>query len=473
MKNSMRFASGLMFMMALVVAVLSSSSRAQTCTKAAGETAVYASCSGGTNLQGSSAYIDTVGLTGGTGDVCAQINTALKSAPAAGAVIDARGVLGSGGIQLCSASPWTGTPSSGHWPPATILLPAGVIVIPGQWILPNQTRIIGHNAGPASAGGAGNTTIRACVKGVNGCTAAFSGSEMIVMGSSATVDNCASTGCTGIGIEDLWLDGQGIASLSGLYNNFAVDLSYAKHVNLYQILGNGLWLTGTSQNSGPYTDIGFSLGSASATSTVCVRIANVATRGVHGLTCSGSSSTEPNYAVVLDASSTSIEDVEIQNFKTGVLVGANDPARDDALLNIQGGTNVSTVVSISGGSNAVSDIAIVGVTNGGNSSATTISDNRTSPATNIKTATVGLYVLGDQVDASGSKLGFSRFTTDPTVPSWSVEGAKPSPLTGCTVGSLYSNSQGTGTGSNIDTWYVCLPKNKCSPTTATCWTPIG
>lgn len=481
MTSATKLAHNSTFFVVVILVGLACPTRTQAqCPFSLGNTGAYASCGTGINPKGSAAYIDASVFTrtDGKTDVCAKINAVYLSTsspyPTAGAVIDARGVLppAATGLQVCTISPWAGTPPSGKWPPATILLPAGTIAIPSGWVLPNETRIVGENGGSSAAGTAGLTTIQACLTTTSGCPSSNFSGTMITMGNSVAINNCQSTGCIGIGVEDLWLDGKGL-SVTGISNTFSTDLSYVRHVNLYQIIGVGLTVASTSQNSGPYTDVGFSLGTATAVAnTVCAHITNVSTRGIHGLTCTGNvgTGTIPSNAVVLDASNNSIEDVEIQGFGNGVLIGQNDSAQNDALLNISGGTNVSNVISITNVSGkTVSDISIVGVTNG-NGSAKTIQDARTSPATTISAPTVGLYVLGDPVDSSGSPIGYTRFTTAVGVPTWAVGGSTPSPTTGCTVGSLYSNAQGSGTNK---TWFVCLPKNKCTPNTATCWTPIG
>jgi len=479
MTSTTKLAASSMFVLAFIVFGLTCPVHMQAqCSFSEGNTAVYAACGTGINPQGSAAYIDASVFTG-TGsktDVCAKVNAVLLSStyPAAGAVIDARGILPSSGTtQACSISPWGGTPTSGTWPPATLLLPAGIIAIPAGWVLPNKTRIIGQNAGSTSSGTAGTTTIQACLTTTTGCPTGsdFSGT-LITMGSSATVNNCPSTGCIGIGVQDLWLDGEGL-SINGIANTFSEEMSFVSHVNLYQIVGTGLGVSGTSTNSGPYSDIGFAIGSATPVAdTICAHIVNVSTRGIHGLTCTGytGTGTIPSNAVIIDASNNTIEDVEVEGFGTAVEIGENDSAQNDAFINIVGSTNVSTVISITkvSGKN-VSDISIMAASNGGGS-AQTISDARSTPSTSVTAATVAIYVLGDPVDAAGSPIGYTRFTTAVGQPTWVVGAATPSPATGCTVGSTFSNAQGSGSDKTL---FVCLPKNKCSPTTATCWTPIG
>jgi len=77
-------------------------------------------------------------------------------------------------------SPWAGIPNP---PPSVILLPAGTIVIPGTWVLPNNTTLIGEGddlylATPQSPPTFA-TTLQAC--NPNNCS--FNGSDMIDMGS--------------------------------------------------------------------------------------------------------------------------------------------------------------------------------------------------------------------------------------------------------------------------------------------------
>ena len=117
-----------------------------------GQNAVYYSGSP-TN---SPAFIDASVFGNSRTDICAVLNGILSSVstnyPAAGAVIDARGLPGTTGTSMtCSASPWTGTPPTGGWPPSTILLPATgtgtsatPIIISSTWILPSNTHLIGE-----------------------------------------------------------------------------------------------------------------------------------------------------------------------------------------------------------------------------------------------------------------------------------------------------------------------------------------
>jgi hypothetical protein len=127
---------------------------AQVCTPsgAQGNNAVYnTTCNnGGPGILGSSAFIDASTFTGSTtNNICAILNFVLDPTkhilPSTGAVIDARG-LGPNSTNTsltCTASSWTGIAAS----PSTILLPAGVILIPKTWTLPDGTKVIGEGAG--------------------------------------------------------------------------------------------------------------------------------------------------------------------------------------------------------------------------------------------------------------------------------------------------------------------------------------
>lgn len=412
-----------------------------------GQNTVY---SGTSSKIGSWAFIDAsvvAGTSSGT-DLCAKINAALLAIPTTttAAVIDARGVTN----LTCPSgdTPWKygNTVTT----PATILLPAGTISSSNIWLLPNGTKIIGQ--------GPGVTTIQAAVK--------FS--PMIQMGSSTL---CPSSICNGISVEDLTLDAQG-NNMNGISNGNAQELSYVKRVAFYQFQGTGLVITSGASNSGPYTDLTFSMGSKTpVTGTVCVSL-RASTRGIHGLTCTNTTSTIPSAAVLLDAPNNSIEDVTVRGFTDGVKIGANLNAQDNVLVNVAGAAvsggsnNVTNVVHITNTS-TVTDLSILGVGNGGNSSSKTIKDDVTS--TTLSDATVGIYAIGESVTAGSSSIGFSRFTTSPNVPTWIIQNTAGSPTGSCTIGSLYSNTAG-GSGS---TWFVCTPKGTHSCGTLTpCWTDI-
>jgi len=393
--------------------------------QAAGNNAVFGSSSACTSggCIASTAFIDASILSGS--DLCAKINTALTSGyPAAGAVIDARGI-GSGTTQSCAGTPW-GT--STH--PSTILLPSGTIQISSTWALPNGTRIVGT--------GPGQTIIQAT----------SNIGTIIEMGSSASNE---------ISIEDLTLDGEGY-SLNGIANSYAQELSYVRNVNLYRIAGTGLLVSGSAQNSGPYTDIVFNSDADAATTTVCAQISGVSTRGIHGLTCiSGNSSgSYPGTAILLDASNNSLEDIQVQGFLNGILVGKDAAAQNDVLLNISGNGTLTNVVHICGSTPTpcpstpytVTSLTLVGIATGGGTN-NSIKDDLTK--TTLTDPTVALYVLGKSVTV-GAATGYSRFTTSVNTTTWGVGTSAPS--TGCatsTTGSLFSNTS-TSSGTAL---YVC------------------
>ena len=439
--------------LASMLAIWSLANASQLAAQAEGNNAVVQ----GTSISYSTSYIDAGAVTGTSSqtDICAKINAALGliSSTFPSAVIDARGI-NSGLTCPAGDTPWSyGTSTFAK--AATILLPARTIVINTGWALPSGARIVGEGGGASSSSATGGiTTIQACKSGVSGCTQNLSGA-MLAMGTASTA-YCPSNVCTGVSIENLWLDGQGL-SVNGIVNNYAQEQSTVKHVTLYQIGSSGLGVspptgvTGTPQNSGPYVDINCLAGSAPTSSTVCARILGVSTRGIHGITCINTSSTIPTNAIALDASNNSIEDVKVQGFEYGIRVGASGTAKNDLLLNVSGGNDVSSVVLISN-ANTVSDITILGVGNGGTGGATdTITDNRTSPTTVLSDATVAMYVLGQQLTAGGTNIGYSRFTTSPSVPTWSNGNGTPSGS--CKTGSLYSNT----TGQSGSTWYLCGP----------------
>ena len=442
MKRTSRFA----FVLSLFAALTVTGGPSRLLAQTQGNNAIY---SGSTpTITNSSAFIDAGAVKGtsGNSDICAKINAALLLIPAnaTGAMIDARGVTS----LTCPSgdTPWkypsTGTPIT---TPATILLPAGTITISTTWILPNGTRVIGEGMGPTTLStGSAVTSIQTS-----------SAITMIQLGGVSPY--CPSGICTGVSIEDLMLNGEGSAT-TGIDNGNAQERSYARRVALYQIVGTGLRVAGSGQNSGPYSDLVFGTGTAfsGSSTTVCVAINGVTTRGIHGLTCTNSGSSTPTSgaAVNLGGSGNTIEDVTIQGFFDGVKIGPNGVAQSNVLLNIIGGSPaVSNAVVHVGTANTVTDLVVMGVTKG--SATYSIQDDVTASTTStvkLTDATVGLYAIGESASVTNATHPFSRFTTSPNLPTW-FQGSANAPSSCSVIGSLYSNKSGLSGSKN--SWYVC------------------
>ncbi len=437
MKNDTRRvvrASILVGVIALVGSVLLCPSKAAG--QSAGNNAIYNSsgtCS--PNCAASPAFIDaSVFIGNGTkqsSNICGAIYGILSSNfyayPAAGAVVDARGISGTAAL-TCAAgtTPWNnGTTTVSV--PSNILLPAGTIVISTGWVLPANTHLFGQGDNISSG-----TVIQA----------ASNVGDMIAYCSSVVPpQNPPPSSCTGIGVEKLVLDGKG-NSVNGIVNYYAGSLSYVDHVSLYQILDTGLVIGGVATGSGPYSNINFDTGNATATSsTVCAQIVGPAlqgTAGIRGLSCTSEKADAPA-AVLLDSSSNSIKDVTIVGFEDGILVGAHQPAQSNVLINIIGDTGCPSGCTIkaihissnqTNGSNNVQDLSIVGVGNDVTGTYT-IWDELTGAF--INDPFVGLYVLGKPANN-----GYARLTTSPGYPTWAVGTAAPSTSAMCARGSLYS-----------------------------------
>jgi hypothetical protein len=213
---------------------------------------------GSGNQQGSVAFIDALMFLSPKGpgvDICDTLyllftNQTNVTYPAAGAVVDARGITTN--LTCTKGTPWYESSTGYINVPSTILLPAGTITIPTTWVLPNGTRVIGEGSIDPVTLNIGviapQTTIQACTSST--CTAAFStGTPMIQFGDNI---HCSS-GCGAITLEDVTLNGSGQA-VNGILNSSAQDLSYAKNVAMYQVLGTGLQISGSAYNSGPYSN---------------------------------------------------------------------------------------------------------------------------------------------------------------------------------------------------------------------------
>jgi hypothetical protein len=403
----------------------------------------------------STAYIDASVITGtGSGtNICALINAALGLIGTTGygtsTVIDARGIPQPGSTQTLSCAgntPWV-YGSTTNTPSATILLPAGIITTTATWTLPTGTRLVGEGSGAVGSSPTAVTTIQS------------SASTIIEMGSSSPTF-CpkvnSSFVCTGISIEDLVINGEGETSI-GIYNSNSQEQSYVKRVSLYQILGTGLKVLSGGANSGPYEDISFGTATTATTVPTCAIINGANTRGIHGITCTYSGSTTPTSGggIVLGGKNNSLEDITVQGFHDGIQIGANAVAQGNVILNVSNGSpSVHNAVVHITTTNTVSDLVIMGVTKG--SASYSIQDDNTasgSSTTALSDATVGIYAIGESVTVTHASNAYPRFTTSPSVPTW-IRGSG-TPGSSCVVGSLYSNTGGSGSND----FYVCTAAN--------------
>jgi hypothetical protein len=123
----------------------------------------------------------------------------------------------------CAASPW-GSGTGYVNKPSTILLPAAVITIPGKWVLPNGTALIGENNRPPAAINSGlpnATTLLACTTSICPNTGNFSDTTMLQFGDKT---NCPTSGCRGISVDGVALNGNGL-NIDGITNANAQERS--------------------------------------------------------------------------------------------------------------------------------------------------------------------------------------------------------------------------------------------------------
>jgi hypothetical protein len=393
----------------------------------------------------SSAFIDASVATGT--DLCAKIFNSIALLPASGGVVDARGV-NSGTSQTCtSGTPWVqGT--SGANRPSIVLLPSGTVTTSRTWILPNGTKILGQGAG---AHGDSVTTLQAA--------SGFAG-VLIQMGpnsNNSPLTACpANTGCTDVGVEDLALQGNASAANSGIVNGQSQDMSYVRRVSMYQLGGIGLKLqiggaTASAKNSGPYSQITFDAGAAGSTNTICAQIlatatVNLPTRGLHGISCSSNATS--SVGIQLDSSNNSIEDVHIQGFSDGIVIGstANVSATSNVLLNVNGNSDVNNLIHLED-VGTVADIGIVGIN--ANGSAVSLEDDvSASPSLKLSDAYIAMYMLGESTPISSSFNAYSRFTTStsPSIVTWASGSTSPAGSTCANKGSFFSYAPTSGSG---------------------------
>jgi len=475
-----------------------------------GNTAVY---SGPTAIQGSTAIVDASAFQGT--DLCNTLYSILsaRTYPGPGVVIDARGITNPRALNCKSGTPWIQNDSSPtNNPPtsstANILLPAGTITIYTTWVLPNYTRLIGEgertiiSAGPGFAppgwdtnsGGTGIIEI-----GAYATTAAWENfpapGPFPCVGSSPCICPLAKTGpaCVGIGIQDLVLDGTQLAgtSVNGIYNASSQEMTYVDHVTMNNIEGIGLRIaTMTSGGSGPYSNIVFNAGKNAKPGTLanggtaCVDIESLI-RGIHGITCTAAGLTgspaaaiyvDGGYNATLDGGGNTIEDVHVDGFQDGILLGSQLAAPGYILINVNGSnvnhaTDLKNVIHICGTPavapcpatpNPVLDLTMVGITSSA-SGVKTIEDDLTQ--TTLADSSVGMYVLGAPFLNGATAVGFPRFTTSPNASTWGIGAGTVSGTCPATAnGSLFSKTNGVP-GSTL---YVCVPTSS----TASAWRAI-
>jgi hypothetical protein len=108
---------------------------------------------------------------------------------------------------------------------------------------------------------------------------------MLQFGAGTGTFACSPSPCTGIGVEHLQLDGNN-QTLTGIENAQSQEQSYVDDVTLFRVLGKGVYIHGSAQNSGPYSNIVYDTNGVASSTAICVSIQSVSggTRGVHGLT---------------------------------------------------------------------------------------------------------------------------------------------------------------------------------------------
>jgi hypothetical protein len=435
-------------------------------TGSAGNNAVYnssaACCKGTASFIDASVFLGTGAQHGS--DFCdvvyqifnGQITTSYTSS---GAVIDARGFNG-GSLTCAKGTPWN---EGGAYfnKPSTILLPAGTINIAATWVLPSGTHLIGAGTSDPDLS-SGATTIHATSNFVTQ-------TPMIQFGDSAHCATSTLGGCTDISVEHLVLDaddgsGQNGLSVTGIRNYYAQEHSSVDHVTLYHIIGVGLDIGASgaysATNSGPYSNIHYESGNNATSTTVCAQIRGLSgTKGIHGLTCEATAN--PTWAVLLDSSNNTLEDIRTTGFYSGVMVGSKASASANVLKNIIGDKTVKpnattpvNAVHISA-AHPVTDLVILGASNlvTGNDQYTIYDDvTGTHLASGATDSTVAMYVLGQ----GKSGQGHSRYTTSPNTATWGFGNGVPAAgsCTSSNFGSLYSC---TGTAAQ------CTPSGQTTP----------
>jgi len=438
-----------------------------------GDNTIYGAGASTTNSKAfidASAFATSAAGPAGGNDFCKILSyiysasNTVNPIPAAGAVIDARGIATGSGVPCATGvNPW---PTSGTVPPTTVLLPPGGLFLAGTWQVPSGTHLIGER----------RTTNLNPVSGVFP-----SGAFMIQMGPSSC--SCPASGCPPVVLEYLTLQNTGTtpAYVSGIDNECSGPGSYVDHIVMFQIGGVGIKVGANAAGSGPYTSINYGgsgycmgLGNTVSCPSQCVNLL-ASTRGVHGITCTMKSTTATNRsdeAAIHVNGQNSLEDLHFEGFYDGVVLGDASSAAGSSVLNVtsgNGGTSSGPVINAIHICNptshvgaclstatATGDVTISGVTNNTNIGLL-IQDDVTStsvgnPPGSSHEFVTGLYALGKPAAGGNSRFSITPATTpSPGTPTWAAA-ASASPSAPCPVGSVYSNTNGT---TKLNTIYVC------------------
>lgn len=450
-----------------------------------GYNAVCSSTTGCSTTSASGAFIDASAFCTASNcsgqDFCQQVNKALFALPLSGGVVDARGINPGGPNSCTGTTPYVVSGQHTISTPSILLLPSGSIKVNTTWVIPDRSRIIGQGNNPNATNIMG-TDIQASGMADN--------AVMMEMGSPGC-DDGVSGQCYGVSISNLTLNGaDGLTApnnkLIGIQNLNSGESSYVDHVNLEQFGGIALYIGGQATGSGPYSNISISPIGECTSTTVGVQIGDtngelVATRGIHGLTATCTTSAGLA-AILLDSPNNTLEDLHFEGFGDGIRVGSLVPAsgstihtQGNVILNVNGGTsntdvmnNVVHVCSPTNGTvcgssnNVVSDLSIVGVSAtrscGSNSCdlVNVIEDELTDsniPFLPQLQTSAGFYVVGEA--SPGGVTGtnsYAKFANTPVsgISTWQVGSS--APTSPCQAGSLFSNTAGSG---SKDTIFAC------------------
>jgi hypothetical protein len=420
-------------------------------------------------------------------DLCNILNTIIalqiSGGSTVGVVIDARGLYNSFLTSPAVACTGTPFPTSASSFAMTILLPSATIPMSSTWIVPNNTRLVGEGQ---------NTNLVA--------ESGFTGTGyMIEMGASSLCSAVSgSSVCTSVGIEHLLLSDPHQTGVGGIDNQFSTNSSYVNDVNLDSF--NNIGLNLSAPDSGPYSNVTFSsapAGSPNGPGPTCVYI-GAQTLGVHGVTCTGNSTTGigvPDGGVAgiyVNASNNTIEDIHLEAFWNGIEIGniASGTVANVLVSNVTGsksgmgcgtGTKcqVTNIVHVCGPDPAnSSDICLAATSltktqdvslfnilglSGSTDIIASVRDDATATAI-VRCAaceqplSTAIYALGEpyaggypRLATNPSSPGTNYDTTSTFVPTWS-EGSSSLVGDSCiTPGAIYSNTS----GGSMTSIFVC------------------
>jgi hypothetical protein len=274
----------------------------------------------------SGAVVDAYEQTGS--DACAQIAAAIAALPSTGGVVDATRISGA---KTCAADPFSGVTKVG-----TLLLGCTTYTTDATWVIPNKWRVIG----PGRSG----ATIKA--------SASLGSNPVVRLGTGATVS-------FGNRLENVTVDCNSQANVTGVYSTSISEQSGIKNVNVTNVAYRGIDIDASSANGDglraehySLEDFEVSFATGNQSSSIGLRISGGATgpyvirnATINGV---GTSVVPTNLVSIINIGHGLIQNIHVENGTNGIDFGSVTASNGFIVENVNGPTaaTLTTVINL-------------------------------------------------------------------------------------------------------------------------------